>query len=177
MKRADVDRPMIPQPDAPTWTIAVDMPVYQGGRSKGKPVGWLTSNDTYTTMNGKRHHARRRRLWREKAYATYELAHLKREFNRVAAGRRVFLTFTYQFVNGVHPDLINLPETEKPIIDALQPPKDYVSGGKAIHEHGIGIIANDNHEWVVVGADQPLLPYLGRGSRIGGRVVVTITPL
>ena len=177
MGSPELDLPMIPQPGAPTWTIAVDMPVYQGGRSQGKPVGWLTSNDTHTTKNGKLHQATRRRLWREKAYATYELARLRREFNRVAAGRRVFLTFTYQFVNGTHPDLRNLPETEKPIIDALQPPKTYVRAGKPVNERGIGIIPDDNHEWVVVSGDQPLLPYLGPGSRIGGRVVVTITPL
>lgn len=159
-------------PGATRWTVPIDMPVYETGKDRGRPVGWLTSNNRTVSREGGLFQARRRALWRRKAFATYMVAGLHR---RTAPGG-VHLQFQWQFVDGTHPDVINLPDTTKPIIDALQPDGSYTRKGKRVELPGIGMIPNDR-DWVVIGEQLPDLPFLGPNSRIGGRVVVFITPL
>lgn len=163
---------MVPLPGAPSWTVAIDMPVWPSGKDTGRPVGWLTTNNSKSeSRRGGIIQTRRRKLWREKTYATYVLRRLPRNVGRV------HLTFAYAFVNGVHPESSNLGPTTKPIIDALQPYRTEIRKGEPVVFEGIGMIPDDNDNWVVIGPQQPLLPYLGAGSRVGGRVVVTITSL
>lgn len=166
--------PMVPAPGTASWVVPIDMPVYESGKHRGRPVGWLTSNNRPASREGGIFQGKRRSLWRQKSYATY-LTH-RLHLVTVPSGR-VLLQFQFQFVNGIHPDLSNLGDTTKPIIDALQPDGSYLRKGKRVELPGIGMIPNDTHEWVVIGAQLPVLPNLGPNSRIGGRVVVTITPL
>lgn len=165
-----VDLPMTPRDGADCWTVAIDMPVYEDGRDKGRPVGWITTNDRSASKAGGMHEAKRRKLWRQKAYATYLLHRLPKNVGRI------HITFQYAFVNNVRPDESNLPPTTKPIIDALMPYRTEIRKGKPVKHEGVGMIRDDKHD-VVIGAQQPLAPFLGRGSRVGGRVIVTITPL
>lgn len=184
----DAGLPMVPLPDALSWTVAIDMPVWEKGREAGKPVGWMTSNRTSEANNqwAGMELSEARRLWRQAAYKQYMLPRHRQIRLRFGSGCRVHLTFQWAFVNGTHPDISNLPDTTKPIIDALQPDKTVMRKKKrrgggftydTVHHIGIGIIPDDNHKWVVLGAQQPLLPYLGRAPGIGGRVLMTITLL
>lgn len=163
--------PLTPRPGAEGWTVQIDMPVFPGGRNVGKPVSWITTNDRPASKNGGLAEAKRRKLWRQKAYATYLLAKLPKDIGRI------HVTFQYGFVNGTHPDLTNLGPTEKPLIDALLPYRTEIRKGKEVTHEGVGMIHNDKFPWVVHGPDQPLLPYLGHTSRIRGRVAITIIPL
>lgn len=173
-------RPMVPPEGVTGWVVPIDMPVFPDGKDAGQPVGWLTSNNTHTESKwagiGV---STRRKLWRIAAYQSY-LRH------RLPPGvGRIYITFQWQFVNGSHPDLINLDQTTKPVIDALQPQKvrtrqkrrkNGTTSTEMVVDLGVGLIPNDNHQWVVAGGQLPLLPYLGPGAGIGGRVVVTIIP-
>lgn len=184
----DAGLPMAPLPDAPSWTVPIDMPVWEKGKKAGKPVGWMTSNRTSEAEGkwAKMELTEARRLWRQAAFTQYMLPRHRQIRLRFGTGRRVHLTFQWGFVNGTHPDVSNLGDTTKPIIDALQPDKTVLRKRKlrgggfkldTVRHLGIGMIPDDNHLWVVLGAQQPLLPYLGRGPGIGGRVLITITPL
>lgn len=181
------DLPMTPLPGEESWTVPINMPVWESGKQQGQPVGWLTSNRTgkARTRWAQMELSECRRLWRQAAWTQYKLPEYRRYRQMLGVGR-VHLTFQWAFVDGTHPDLLNLPDTTKPIIDALQPDKTVIRKEKLpnggfklvpVRHLGIGIILNDNHKWVVLGADQPLLPYLGTTAGIGGRVVITITPL
>ncbi len=163
---------MTPREGAESWTVSIDMPVWPSGKDRGRPVGWITSNNSHTESKvGGIVQTKKRQLWREKAYAEFLRHRVPKYVGRVQ------LTFTWVFVNGRHPETHNPDGTRKPIIDALTPYRTEMRKGKPVHFKGVGTIPDDNDRWVVIGPQQPIPPYLGAGSRIGGRVIVTITPI
>lgn len=144
--------------DTRTWTVAIPAP---------HPM--KTANRTEHWSAG----SRRRRDWRENAYAQYALADLPRGLARI----RVYVEL--RFTTNRRRDAPNYyTDVIKPCVDALSPERRVKRqrGGGFRLERGWGVVPDDTAEFVDL--QVPTIgPVVAKTSHPFGLVVLTITDL
>lgn len=141
-----------------TWTVAIPAPA---------PMKTANRNEHWSAGS------RRRRAWRETAYARIALANLPRGLSRIRV--EVELRFTVsrrRDAPNYYTDVI------KPCIDALSPERKVKKQNGAGYrlERGWGVIPDDTAEFLDLTAPT-IGPVVSKGLHPYGLVVLTITDL
>lgn len=173
---APVDRRAPTAADEDGWLrVEILMPVFDAGKRAWKPVGWLSMNNLPSTATEKIWWDKAKAAWRRAAYNAYLKAHVPVDCGRI----EVRIEFRFTEERGQEPS--NYELTVKPIIDALQPLKQYrqrtKTGHRLVIELGVGVIPRDDQRHLVRGPELPKGPPLGKKNRIKGMVIVHIKPL